>query len=232
MESVEGTESNSVETGWAVGIEHNLFVRVVYALIASLGITGNFLVCFVLIRIPALRNRASQLIVHLAITDLLTCVWVVPFHLFPSTPPAPHGIMGEIFCRVFVSKYPLWVTIITSIYSLIAVNLERFVAIVYPLYYRKMFTFRRIAYISLLCWVIGSVSSGWFFFNFDYDHRLKICTFVPFPPKVSIVIGLYIFTVIYLFPISFNTVAQYYMIKTLKQHATSMETRSETNGGT
>lgn len=61
----------NMDTGWAVGIEQNIFVRIFYGCIATVGITGNFLVCFALIRVPALRSRASQLIVHLSVIDMI-----------------------------------------------------------------------------------------------------------------------------------------------------------------
>ncbi|PIK50125.1 putative gastrin/cholecystokinin type B receptor-like [Apostichopus japonicus] len=209
-----------MDTGWAVGIEHNSFVRIIYGLIAAVGITGNFLVCFALVRIPALRNRTSQFIIHLSVTDMLTCVWVIPFHFFLSTPSVPHGFLGELICRVFVSKYPLWVTIIASIYSLLSVNLERFVAIVYPLVYKNMFTIKKSLFIMLFCWLLGGCSSAWFFFTFDYDSSTKDCSFVQFSSRIQRFIGVYVFILIYVFPIVTNTFLHYYMIKRLRQQRT------------
>ncbi|XP_071849399.1 allatostatin-A receptor-like isoform X2 [Apostichopus japonicus] len=232
MESTNITERPRMETGWAVGIEHNIFVRVIYGFIAAVGITGNFLVCFALIRLPALRNRTSQFIIHLSVTDMLTCVWVIPFHFFPSTPSVPDGFLGEFICRVFVSKYPLWVTIIASIYSLLSVNLERFVAIVYPLVYKNMFTIKKSLFIMLLCWLIGSFANMWFFYNFDYDSSVKSCIFVPFSSRVQLFIGVYVFILIYVFPITANTFAQYYMIKTLKQQIIASKVTRQTTGRT
>ncbi|XP_071476846.1 galanin receptor 2b-like [Diadema antillarum] len=225
------TEGDDDLAGWAVNrIDNSAIVRTIYGLISFTGMTGNALVCLVLLRVPSLRTRTSQFIIHLAVTDFMTSFWVIPFHLFPSTPPIPGGFAGELMCRFYVSKYMLWVTVFASVYSLVSVTMERFFAIVYPIKYKVTFSLRYSLVIMVGCWLVGAISNSFFFYVYDYDG--EGCQFVPYPTTyLQKVIGVYIFMLIYFIPITLNLVCHAKMIKTLRAQANSLDGHMETGRG-
>lgn len=213
------------DSGWAVSdIERSAFVRVTYAIIASFGLTGNMLVVFVLFRIPSLRNRTSHFIIHLALTDFLTCVWIIPFNLFPGSPALPSGVFGEMLCRLFINKFPLWATIFASVYSLVCVHLERFVAIVYPMQYKIIFAPGKSILFMVGCWIIGIISNGYFWLI--YSNEEGLCSIQPYPhPAIQRLVGVYTFCVVYIIPIGFNFFSHKKMIAELKGKAKVLENK-------
>ncbi|XP_030830661.1 allatostatin-A receptor-like [Strongylocentrotus purpuratus] len=176
------TVDDADDQGWSVsGIDNSAVVRTVYGVIGFSGMAGNALVCFVLIRVPSLRTRTSQFIINLAIADFLTSFWLIPFHMFPRAPPLTKGLSGELMCRLYISKYILWVSAVMSIYFLVAVTLERYVAVVHPLKYKRVFTTKFTLLVSACCWLIGILSPIFFFFI--YDVRDGVCVFLPYPSR-------------------------------------------------
>ena len=217
--------------GWGVGgIENEPWLRAIYGIIATLGIVGNLLTCFVLLRIRELRTRTSYFIIHLAVADFVTSVWVIPFHLFPMVPQIPPGILGEVMCRVYLSKYFLWVTIFCSIYSLLTVTIERFVAIIHPLRYKIFFTRGTCFLLMMLCWVIGILSNLYFLFN--YHVSSGECVFKPWPNRAyDIVIGFYTLSIVYVIPLVTMLAAHYKMISRLREQARAMNMGGQDHTG-
>ncbi len=228
------TTPRNTNPGWAVSeIENSTAVRVVYGIITFVGLVGNFLVCFTLIRVPALRSRTSHFIIHLAISDMITLTWVIPFHLFPFVPIFPLEPGYDALCRLFFSKFPLWSTIFASAYSLLLVTTERFTAIVFPIKYKVIFSKRNSAIMMGTCWFIGIISNVYNFRVFALREDgvgiegEGICS-VEWPkgyPGYQIFIGLYTITIVYLFPISFMLYAHYKMITELKQRVKDMDAK-------
>lgn len=216
------------DSGWSVSdIERSAYVRVTYAIISLFGLTGNALVIFVLVRIPSLRNRTSQFIIHLAFTDFLTCVWIIVFNLFPGSPAMPPGFLGDLICRIFINKFPLWATIFASVYSLVSVHLERFVAVVYPFKYKRLFTPSKSALIMLGCWLVGVISNSYFWFV--YENEDGMCSIQPYPHFIiKRLVGVYTFSVVYIIPITFNFVVHKKMISVLKDKAAILESKEVT----
>ncbi|XP_041457374.1 allatostatin-A receptor-like [Lytechinus variegatus] len=221
--SPDGESSFNDVEGWSVSrIENSSLVRSIYGLIAIIGMSGNALVCFVLLRVPSLRTRTSQFIVHLAVTDFMTSFWVIPFHLFPFTPPIPEGFAGELMCRFYVSKYLMWVTVFASVYSLVSITLERYFAIVHPIKYKTTFSFKYSIVIMIGCWLVGAISNSFFFYVYDFQDGA--CHFVPYPTDyLKKVIGVYIFLLIYFIPITLNLLCHAKMIRSLRQQAKTLD---------
>ncbi|XP_038059840.1 galanin receptor 2b-like [Patiria miniata] len=230
-EDGDGASDEEGPQGWGVGgIENSIPVRITYTIIACLGIAGNFIVIFALIRVPSLRNCTSYFIIHLAATDLITSIWVIPFHMLSVTPHVAEGVGGELICRLFISKYPLWVTIFASVYSMVCVTMERFFAVVYPLKYKVLYTTSRIIPMMVSCWLVGAVSNWFFFYNYDSVSG-KGCQFVPWPSHATTgVIGVYIFAVVYFIPITTMLFAHWKMIKSLKHQAAILDGKASRGG--
>ncbi|XP_022081074.1 histamine H2 receptor-like [Acanthaster planci] len=222
---VGDTELNA---GWAVSeIENSMAVRAIYGIIAVLGIAGNFLVCLVLLRVPSLRSQTSNFLVHLALVDLVVCIWAVPFHLFPHAPDPSPGFWGDLKCRLYSSKFPLWTTAQVSICSLVTVNLERYIAIVHPIKYKNIYTPRNTAIMIGTCWAVGIITNSYTFYVYGNDEYGR-CSFFGWPTKgFQVVLGLWNFTSYYLAPFAFMVLTQWKVIKTLKVQARTLKEKRE-----
>ncbi|XP_072170112.1 allatostatin-A receptor-like [Diadema setosum] len=108
---------------WSLRIGIQVFLSV-------LGIGGNALVMAVLLRRGVGRSSADTLVGSLAATDFLTSVFIFPI---PVAVSVPKTAIAEMYCRFVFTSFFLWVSIISSIFTLTAASLERYVAVVHPI---------------------------------------------------------------------------------------------------
>ena len=102
-----------------------------YILIALVAAVGNFLVCFAILSNRNLRSNPTNLfLLSLAVSDLLTATLAMPFDiefLFLQ------GVWrhGKIMCVTFLTVY--LITVPTSILTLLAISVDRFMSLKDPL---------------------------------------------------------------------------------------------------
>ncbi|XP_022107278.1 galanin receptor type 1-like [Acanthaster planci] len=235
MEGVGPTVASDEQEGWGVGveIENSILVRTSYGLICTVGIIGNLLVCLVMLRVPSLRSNTSDFLVHLAIVDFMTCLWAVLFHLFTYTPSPSGGWGGEIRCRMFDSKFPLWTSMLVSVFNLAVVNLQRYVAIVHPHKYKTLFQPRNKYLILLGCWCLALLCNWYYFIIYDVFDGTTACLFVGWGNfALQAVAGVYIFTAYLLAPLSIMVITQWRVISSLNQQVKQLkEKRQRSDGG-
>ncbi len=106
---------------------------------------------------------------------------------------------------------------VTSVYGLVTVNLERYVAIVYHYRYRVLFTKRNKYLIIASCWMIGVFVQSHNLFLYGEDES-SMCKFWGWPNKgVRVVAGCINFLVPFLLPFIFMIMVQWKGISTLKR---------------
>ncbi|XP_071495027.1 allatostatin-A receptor-like [Diadema antillarum] len=108
---------------WSLRIEIQAFLSV-------LGIGGNALVMAVLLRRGLKRSSADTLVGNLAAADFLTSVFIFPI---PVAVRVPKTASAEMYCRFIFTSFFLWVSILSSIFTLTAASLERYAAVVHPI---------------------------------------------------------------------------------------------------
>ena len=54
----------------------------------------------------------------------------------------------QLYCRLWVTMYPLWALLMSSTYNIVMVTLERYFAIVHPVMHKVLFNLQ--AYISIV----------------------------------------------------------------------------------
>jgi allatostatin receptor len=76
-----------------------------------------------------MRSTTNLLIINLAVADLLFIVFCVPFtatdYMLPFWP------FGDIWCKIV--QYLIVVTAYASVYTLVLMSLDRFLAVVHPI---------------------------------------------------------------------------------------------------
>ena len=88
--------------------------------------------------------------------------YVPPGIFIPLTPgyvisiasfPIPHGLSGEIFCRVFGGRYALFTMGKVSILKVTCLAIERWFSVFQPMRYKRYFTRKRLFLHILAIWV-------------------------------------------------------------------------------
>lgn len=125
-----------------------------YAVIFLISVIGNSLVCVVITRRRRMRTVTNLFVLNLAISDLaITCI-CIPFDI-PVQENNYKWPYGWFACKLI---YPLQtVAMFASIFTLTAVSLNRFWAIVHPLskQMRKKHAAAVIAFIWVICVILS-----------------------------------------------------------------------------
>ncbi|XP_018355317.1 PREDICTED: adenosine receptor A2b-like isoform X1 [Trachymyrmex septentrionalis] len=135
----------------SVGAELNLPYTVCEILVAICAVFGNGLVIIVFGKERKLRRRTNYYIVSLATADLLVGLFAIPFAILASI-----GLPKNLHACLFtVSVLVVLCTI--SIFCLVAVSVDRYWAILYPMGYSRTVRTKTAIGIICACWVAGTL---------------------------------------------------------------------------
>lgn len=141
-----------------------------YAVIFLISVIGNTLVCVVIARRRRMRTVTNFFVLNLAASDLaITCI-CIPFDI-PVQENHYRWPYGQFFCRVL---YPLQtVAMFASIFTLTAVSLNRFWAIVYPL--RKQMTKKHAMVVIVIIWIMCTLLTAPYVMVLNLDKATMEC---------------------------------------------------------
>ncbi|XP_038053536.1 neuromedin-U receptor 2-like [Patiria miniata] len=193
-----------------------------------IGVLGNLLVCYVILRVKFLHNMTNYLLVNLAVADMLVSLQVFLYYSTSDCPlialaPVSHGVR-DLYCRLLASRFLAWALSYASAYNLCVVTLERYIAIVHPLHYSRKLTTARMVTLVALMWVISFLISLPLLFTVEPSNDPnRICSVTIPHPLFSILLSICAFFVAYLFPLTLMSLAYYKMQVTLKRQATVLK---------
>ncbi|SPP80789.1 allatostatin-A receptor [Drosophila guanche] len=107
-----------------------------FGIIAVTGFIGNLLVIMVVVANKNMRSTTNLLILNLAVSDLLFVIICIPFTATDYV--TPHWPFGNFWCRS--TQYLIVVTAFASIYTLVLMSIDRFLAVVHPIRSRMLRT--------------------------------------------------------------------------------------------
>nr|XP_056720991.1 adenosine receptor A2b [Euleptes europaea] len=139
--------------------------------IAVLSIAGNVLVCWAVAINSTLKNATNYFLVSLAVADIAVGLLAIPFAITISI-----GFYTNFHCCLFLACFVLVLTQ-SSIFSLLAVAVDRYMAIRIPLRYKSLVTGKRARALISILWVLSfSIGlmplMGW---N-DWEKATRNCT--------------------------------------------------------
>ncbi len=79
------------------------------------------------------RTPMNYLLVNLAIADILYAAFIVPDVFLSLTSTHPDGMIGTVLCKLVTGGTVAWIGAISSVVTLVAIAIERYYAVVYPL---------------------------------------------------------------------------------------------------
>lgn len=128
----------------------SLIVPVLFGIIFILGLFGNALVVLVVASNQQMRNTTNILIINLAMADLLFIIFCVPFTAADYV--MRYWPFGEIWCKTV--QYLIIVTAYVSVYTLVIMSVDRFLAVVYPVASISIRTERHTYWAIAITWII------------------------------------------------------------------------------
>ncbi|CAF0743370.1 unnamed protein product [Rotaria sp. Silwood1] len=120
-----------------------------YAIIFLIGLIANIFVIIVIIKCRRMRTLTNRFLLNLAVSDLLATVICIPpnaYHHYDK-----RWIFGEFLCR-FV-PFIQGASVAVSIFTLMAVSVDRFIAIHKPIHSKLLCTSTKIFAVIAIIWI-------------------------------------------------------------------------------
>ncbi|GJQ81643.1 GPRNPY4 [Trypoxylus dichotomus] len=127
-------------------------IYLMYAVIFVVATLGNGMVCYVVISSSRMRTVTNYFITNLAVGDLLITVFCVPFTSISYL--KQYWSFGSFLCPVV--NYFQAVAVFVSSYTLVAISIDRYMAIMWPL--KPRMTKRLASLIILTVWIISMIT--------------------------------------------------------------------------
>lgn len=140
-----------------------VMLGVVVSLIILLTVGGNVLVCVAVCASRRLRCLTNCFIVSLAVTDLLLGLLVLPFSALLQF--GEEWPLGPVFCNFYISMDVMLCT--ASILTLLAISVDRYLAVTMPLRYASLVSPWRVAVALAGVWTVSvavsflPIQMGW-----------------------------------------------------------------------
>lgn len=115
--------NNIIDNKWVQAV-----FCVIYTIIFVLGLGGNVLVCFVVIRNKAMQTVTNLFISNLALSDILLCIFAVPFT--PLYTFRGSWSWGSLLCHIM--PFAQGCSVYISTLTLMSIAIDRFFVIIYP----------------------------------------------------------------------------------------------------
>ncbi|XP_054760995.2 alpha-2A adrenergic receptor-like [Lytechinus pictus] len=188
---------------------------IIQMIFSLLGIFGNALVIVVLYQHRAANRVTDTLIGNLAAADLLTSLFVIPI---PRVLHVPGSWEGQVYCKVIQSSVLMWANMAVSTYLLVAVSIERYLAVVHPVYFSMILSRCRVKSTIVLIWIVNYVITGiyaYFIVN-SYNGR---CTMIFTKDFIGAVTGTALFLYRIFFPSLIMVITQVLIARKLYHQA-------------
>ncbi|XP_075150755.1 allatostatin A receptor 2 [Haematobia irritans] len=239
-------EDNTTKMSYSDFIENNetdmypeiselvrVLVPFCFGVIALTGFFGNILVILVVLLNQQMHSTTNLLIVNLAIADLLFVVFCIPFTATDYV--ADTWPFGDLWCRIV--QYLIVVTAFASIYTLVLMSIDRFLAVVHPIRSRMLRTEKITKICICAIWGVILVISLPVTFSHGLvrvhgaNYNLELCQFMETRFLSLSVYQIIFFTTSYLLPLMVISGLYVRMITSLWRHGSSVRMSVESQRG-
>ena len=121
-----------------------------YSMVTVLAVGGNAIVCYIVLAYQRMRTVTNYFIVNLACGDILMAVLCIPF-TFIANVIKDYWPFGAVMCPIV--SYAQVAVVFVSAFTLVAISLDRYIAIIYPL--KPRMTTRQATMIILSIWIMA-----------------------------------------------------------------------------
>ena len=134
-----------------------------FLIVGIVGILSNLVAIFVLGSSAKIRQKlVNTLIIHQSIIDLLASISLVGMaHLDGTDQHSLEGLHADIYCYFVMNKFPLWGMMDVSSFSLMFLNIERYISIVFPIFHHTKVTRKKVVMFLPIVWILGIAEIAW-----------------------------------------------------------------------
>ncbi|XP_070566048.1 G-protein coupled receptor 54-like [Ptychodera flava] len=129
-------------------------VPTIFALICLVGVAGNSMVIVVILRHKQMKTTTNFYILSVAIVDLAFLVCCVPFTVFALI---TEWFFGDFMCKF--SYYLIFVTVQANCFTLTAMTVDRYFAIVHPMASISRRSPKVVLVVSIAIWLVAGTTN-------------------------------------------------------------------------
>lgn len=173
----EQWSTHSLSSDFREGSITQAFILLLFLLI---GAPSNVIIIVSIVQQKLYRQTTHILLLNLAISDLLTCVLVIPFVVVAGF--SGGYVFGEsdyVRCQVCQTGLIYTALAVFSVNVLGLMSLDRFIFIKFPLRYDYLVTVPRVIVVTILAWLLSIIESILPLAGFgvvNYGYSITACT--------------------------------------------------------
>ena len=236
------TESSFCNNGNTKGLQSNATEKLVisphetylqrslgFLIIGCIGIISNVFAISILSSLVKIRQKlVNSLIIHQSFVDTLASLALVgTAHIDGLDPHGLEGVHADIYCFLLMAKWPLWVMMNISSFSLVFMNIERYISIVFPIYHHVNVTRKKVLLLLPIMWFLG-ISEQCLVSSFFHANN-GICSFRPSYRHLFSVTGIISIVFHFFLPLILVVFLYGHMIVRLRKTVQSKQNTSSTN---
>ena len=148
---------------------------VAFALMTIAGLFGNTLVILVVLKNKSMKTPVNYMLLNLAASDILVGVFFGIQFIVTPVLAHPGGATGDLLCKFVTGGVPGWIGAVTSVFSLVAIAIERYFAVMFPHSLRGKLTSAKVLIFIVVSWLLALLWAGVGFFITVYDQEINAC---------------------------------------------------------
>ena len=175
---------------------------IMYITVGTIGFLDNLLVVVVIATSRSMRKRYTNwFLINQSVIDMLTAGTLAVQAYEPELRVS--GVAGFIYCKLWYSSLFLWAFAMTSTYNLIVITLERYIAIVHPVWHKNHVTWKLVAVGLASPWIIAYTFTIHIPVLADFDWDDLTCRTLQFRSRLQgQIVGVTTFILQYLVPMT------------------------------
>lgn len=163
-------------TMYTTSLAAQIAITTVFAVLVLIGVIGNTLSCLVIVINRSMKTPMNYLILNLAAADIMVVLFIAPRFVLIHAFEHPHGFVGSLICKLFTGGNFCWMGGSASVFTLVAISVERYFAVVHPYGTRGKLTMKKVKFVIAACWVFAIVFNLPLFLFIHYNEEIDFCT--------------------------------------------------------
>lgn len=146
-----------------------------FSIMVIFNLVGNTLVILVVMRNRSMKTPTNYLLVNLASADIVVAIFIGIQFIATPTFNHPQGTLGSVLCKTITAGTPGWVGAVASVFSLVAISIERYWAVLHPHSQKIKLTKTKIIILALLSWMVSIIWAIPGFWATTYIKEINGC---------------------------------------------------------
>ena len=208
-----------------------IYMTVFKLVIGMTGVLGNLLVIVVILRYKKLFQQVKSNVINQSFIDCLVSVVLIQTAFVRTTSVSYALQTSVLFCKLVLSQVLMWGLMSSSTLNLMAISIERYLAIVHPVWYKVRFSKTRANILVALTWVLGIfIPFAYIIPTTDLLRGRSLIVFFWPSRLLAAAVGLLQIFIGVILPIIVHSVCYFNIVKVLRKRKIKIDvSRNKTN---